>query len=98
MCRSHRTSAGKDACRTITHESGELKPLNAAGRRTRLDAHLELLRAGGSRVIAVVPDPESLAAMGLEMDVMDLSRRPDSARAGHRMGRALIGELADFMQ
>ena len=59
-----------------------------------LAAQVEELRASGSRVETVLPDSDSRDAFGANM--MDLSRRPSAARAGHDQGRALAGPLTDF--
>jgi NTE family protein len=59
-----------------------------------LAAQVEELRAGGSRVETIVPDSDSREAFGDNM--MDLSRRPAAARAGHHQGRALAGRLTEF--
>jgi NTE family protein len=59
-----------------------------------LAAQVDELRAGGSRVETIVPDGNSREAFGSNM--MDLSRRPPAARAGHDQGRALAGQLAEF--
>ena len=76
--------------------------LSPFGGRTRhplswgmqLSAQVEELRAGGSRVETVFPDAASLAAFGPNM--MDLSRRPPSARAGYQQGRSLAERLLEF--
>jgi NTE family protein len=76
--------------------------LSPLGGRTRapldwgmqLAAQVDELRAGGSRVETVLPDGRSREAFGSTM--MDLSRRPLAARAGHDQGRTLAGELTDF--
>jgi NTE family protein len=59
-----------------------------------LAAQVDELRAGGSRVETIFPDRRSLNAFGANM--MDLSARPPSARAGHEQGGALAGRLAEF--
>jgi NTE family protein len=76
--------------------------LSPLGGRTRmpLDWGMQLavqvdeLRAGGSRVETILPDSNSLKAFGDTM--MDLSRRPLAARAGHDQGRALAQQLTEF--
>lgn len=62
--------------------------------RMQLAAQIEELRAGGSRVETILPDAASLDAFG--DDMMDLSRRPASARAGYEQGKADALRLADF--
>jgi len=72
------------------------------GERTRkqlqwglhLTAQAAELRAGGSRVETIFPDSTSLDALGL--DLMDLSRRVPSARAGYDQGRARAEQLKEF--
>lgn len=68
-----------------------LTPL-AWGRQ--LEAQVEELRARGSIVEIILPDQESLDAFGHNM--LDLARRPPSARAGYEQGRALAVDLVDF--
>jgi NTE family protein len=60
----------------------------------QLAAQVDELRAGGSRVETILPDGDSLEAFG--DDMMDLSRRPSAARAGHARGSALAGRLTAF--
>jgi NTE family protein len=62
--------------------------------RMQLDAQVDELRAGGSRVETILPDDASLAAFGDTM--MNLAARPASARAGFDQGRALAGRLGAF--
>ncbi|WP_295123598.1 patatin-like phospholipase family protein [uncultured Leifsonia sp.] len=50
-----------------------------------LDDQVEALRAHGSRVVVITPDPASLEAMGANQ--MDPATRPPSARAGFAQGR-----------
>ncbi|MGN6502863.1 MAG: patatin-like phospholipase family protein [Pseudolysinimonas sp.] len=52
------------------------------------------LRAGVSRVETLFPDAAALAAFGRNM--MDLSTRPPSARAGFAQGSSAAGSLAGF--
>ena len=59
-----------------------------------LAAHVEGLRAGGSRVETIFPDSKARDAFGVNM--MDLSARPPSARAGYDQGKALAAQLAEF--
>jgi NTE family protein len=60
--------------------------------RRRLDNEIETLRASGSRVELILPDPASFEAFGLNM--MDYRRRPASAAAGLARGRAIAKDLA----
>jgi NTE family protein len=62
--------------------------------RMHLAAQVDELRAGGSRVEAVLPDSGSRDAFGVNM--MDLSARPPAARAGYDQGSALAGQLTEF--
>jgi NTE family protein len=81
---------------------GRVLVLSPLGGRTRapqewgmhLAAQVDELRAGGSRVEAVLPDSGSRDAFGVNM--MDLSARPPAARAGYDQGSALAGQLTEF--
>lgn len=72
------------------------------GGRSRLPAewgmHLATqvgeLRAAGSAVETIFPDADALGVFGDNM--MDLSRRPAAARAGHAHGLRVAPELAGF--
>ena len=76
--------------------------LSPFGGRTRaplewgahLAAHIEGLRAHGSRVETIFPDSNSRDAFGGNM--MDLSARPPSAQAGYDQGKALAKQLTEF--
>ena len=59
-----------------------------------LAAHVDGLRAGGSRVETIFPDSNSRDAFGF--NVMDPSTRPPSARAGYDQGKALAEPLSEF--
>ena len=59
-----------------------------------LGAQVDDLRAGGSRVETIFPDSNSREAFGVNM--MDLSARRPSARAGYNQGRVLAAPLAEF--
>jgi NTE family protein len=81
---------------------GRVLVLSPFGGRTRapldwgmqLAVQIDELRAAGSRVETIFPSSEALEAFG--DNVMDLSRRPPAARAGHDQGRALAEQLAEF--
>jgi NTE family protein len=60
----------------------------------QLEAQVDELRAGGSRVKTIFPDGNSRDAFGDNM--MDPSTRPPAARAGHNQGRALAKQLTGF--
>ncbi|OIJ25063.1 patatin-like phospholipase family protein [Nocardioides luteus] len=62
--------------------------------RSDLATQVEELRAGGSTVETVLPDGDSLEAFGDNM--MNPSTRPPAARAGHRQGLRLAGDIAGF--
>jgi NTE family protein len=62
----------------------------------QLDAQVDELRAGGSRVETILPDTASLDAFGDNM--MNLAARPAAARAGFDQGSALAGELRAFWE
>ncbi|WP_350348215.1 patatin-like phospholipase family protein [Agromyces sp. G08B096] len=61
---------------------------------TDLAAQVDELRAQGSRVETVTPSPDAERLFGA--NAMDLSLRPDAARAGFAQGEALAGRLARF--
>jgi NTE family protein len=81
---------------------GRVLVLSPLGGRSRvpadwgmhLAAQVDELRADGSIVESVLPDGNALEAFG--DDMMELSRRPAAARAGHDQGSALAGRLAEF--
>jgi NTE family protein len=59
-----------------------------------LAAHVDELRARGSRVEAIFPDSNSRDAFGV--NVMDASARPPSAQAGYNQGKTLAAQLTEF--
>lgn len=61
---------------------------------THLAAQVDDLRAGGSRVETVVPDPGSEHLFGA--NAMDVSLRPAAARAGYDQGSSLAAPITDF--
>jgi NTE family protein len=63
---------------------------------THLEAQVDELRAGGSRVVTVFPDGNSQNALGGDMEVMDLSRRRPSAQAGYSQGGTHAEQLTEF--
>jgi NTE family protein len=63
-----------------------------------LAAQVAELRAGGSRVETIFPDSDSLNALGIGMNLMDLSTRRPSAEAGYNQGGALAARLAEFWE
>lgn len=81
---------------------GRVLVLSPLGGRTRtplqwgmhLAAQAGELRARGSRVETIFPDSNSRNAFGVNL--MDLSTRPPSARAGYNQGGALAGQLTEF--
>ena len=60
----------------------------------QLAVQIDELRAGGSRVESILPDSRSRDAFG--SNLMDLSTRPSTARAGEEQGRALAERLTEF--
>jgi NTE family protein len=58
----------------------------------QLAAQVDELRADGSRVEVIGPESEHLFGT----NAMDLSLRPAAARAGHKQGRALAEQVAEF--
>jgi NTE family protein len=81
---------------------GRVLVLSPLGGRTRtplewgmdLAAQADELRAGGSRVEAILPDSDSRRAFG--SNLMDPSTRPPAARAGYDQGRTRAGQLTEF--
>ena len=78
-----------------------IPPLGAKTRKPtewglHLDAQVDELRAGGSRVETILPDSNSQDAIGIGMELMDLSRRRPSAQAGYDQGKALAAQLSEF--
>jgi NTE family protein len=61
---------------------------------THLATQVDALRARGSRVEVISPDPGSEHLFGA--GAMDLSLRPAAARAGHDQGLALAGRLTEL--
>ena len=59
-----------------------------------LAAHVDDLRARGSRVETIFPDSNARDAFGVNM--MDPSTRRPAARAGYDQGRALAEQLTEF--
>ncbi len=57
---------------------------------------VEHLRARGSRVETIFPDSDSLDALGMGMNLMDLSTRRPSAQAGYNQGKAIADQLSEF--
>jgi NTE family protein len=84
----------------LAADFGRVLVLSPFGGRTRtppewkldLATQVEELRAGGSRVLTVVPGPN--ATFGA--NAMDPSLRLPAARAGHEQGIALASEIADL--
>ncbi|QAY74126.1 patatin-like phospholipase family protein [Agromyces protaetiae] len=62
--------------------------------RTHLAAQVDVLRANGSRVEVVVPEPDAEHLFGA--NAMNLSLRPAAAHAGYEQGAALAEVLAGF--
>jgi NTE family protein len=61
-----------------------------------LAAQVDELRAGGSRVETILPDSDSINALGIGMNLMDLSTRRPSAQAGYNQGKAAAERLTEF--
>jgi len=83
---------------------GRVLVLSPLGGRTRhpmdwgmqLEAQVDELRARGGRVETIFPDSDSQNALGVGMNLMDLSTRRPSAQAGCNQGRALAEQLTEF--
>lgn len=65
----------------------------AARMAAKLEQEVSSLQDGGSIVVSVTPDESVLAVLG--GDTMDVSRRPDVARAGLAQGRTQAGVLKE---
>jgi len=85
-------AAGYDRVLVLSPFGGRSRHPEAWG--MQLSAQVGELRAGGSEVETILPGQASLDAFGDSM--MDLSRRPASARAGYDQGRAAAAGLSGF--
>jgi NTE family protein len=70
------------------------RSLTPLGWGTHLATQVEELLAGGSRIETIFPDSGSEQLFGA--NAMDPSLRPQAARAGYELGKALAGRLAVF--
>lgn len=70
------------------------RTLTPAAWRLSLASQIDELRAGGSRVETVFPDPDAEHLFGA--NAMDPSLRPPAARAGYNQGRARAVQLIEF--
>ncbi len=61
-----------------------------------LEAQVNELRAGGSRVETIFPDINSQNVLGVGMNLLDLSTRKPSAEAGYNQGKALAEQVTEF--
>jgi len=61
-----------------------------------LAAQVDELRTRGSIVETIFPDSDSQNALGVGMNLMDLSARRPSAQAGYNQGKALAEQLTEF--
>ena len=59
-----------------------------------LAAHVDELRARGSKVETIFPDSNSRDAFGVSM--MDVSARSPSAQAGYNQGKNVADQLSEF--
>jgi NTE family protein len=88
----------------LTAGYGRVLVIPPLGGRTRkpldwglhLAAQVDELRARGSRVETIFPDSDSQNALGIGMNLMDLSTRRPSAEAGYNQGKVLAEQLTDF--
>ena len=88
----------------LTAGYGRVLVIPPLGDRTRkpldwglhLAAQVDELRARGSRVETIFPDNESQTALGLGMNLMDLSMRRRAAQAGYNQGKAVAVQLSSF--
>lgn len=70
------------------------RTLHPWGWKMQLEAQVEELRAGGSRVETIFPHSDSEHLFG--GNAMDLSLRPAAAQAGYERGHALAQQLSRF--
>jgi NTE family protein len=61
-----------------------------------IGAQVEELGLHGCKVEVIFPDSNSLSAIGIGMNMMDLSARRPSALAGYSQGKAIAGQLTEF--
>lgn len=61
-----------------------------------LAAHVDELRARGSKVETVFPDDDARDIFAFGANQMDPATRPPAARAGYDQGKALAAQLAEF--
>lgn len=78
-----------------------LSPFSGRSRAPRhwgvhLAAHVDELRAHGSRVETVFPDGDARDIFAFGANQLDPSTRPPAARAGHDQGTALAEQLTEF--
>ena len=70
----------------------QVKGAGALG--VHLAAHVDELRARGSKVKTIFPDSNSRDAFGVTM--RDVSSRPPSAQAGYNQGKTVAEQLSEF--
>lgn len=69
-------------------------PALVARAKQRMDDELDAITSAGGRVEMILPDDESIAAMGTNL--MDFKRRGEIADAGLRQGRLEAARLREF--
>lgn len=84
-------AVGHDLVVVIQVRGGANAGAAAQATAARVEAELDILRAGGAKVVLIGPDEGSQAAMGLNL--MDFRKRADAARAGLAQGLAQAAAL-----
>jgi NTE family protein len=85
-------AAGHDVVVIVAIRLSDWTPGGALARLfARLDDEVRLLTEGGAKVVTLLPDDASRAAMGANL--MDFQKRADAARAGLTQGEAAAAEL-----
>ena len=92
--RNENADLASDCERVLVLSPFSGRTLHPLGWGMQLEAQIEELRAGGSRVQTIFPDSDSEHFFG--GNAMELSLRPAAARAGYDRGGALAGNLSGF--
>jgi NTE family protein len=79
-------ATGHDLVVVVAIRVGTAAGGTAERARKTLEAELQVLRDGGSKVVLITPDDASVAAFG--PNLMDMRRRPQAAQAGVAQGRS----------
>ncbi|MGE5596274.1 MAG: patatin-like phospholipase family protein [Hyphomicrobiales bacterium] len=84
---------GYDVVAVVAVTVGGATPQMAEVSRRRLEAELQVLRDGGSRVELITPSEQSMSAFG--PNLMDFRRRQPAAQAGLEQGRGEAARLKE---